>query len=138
MSKNGSHDPFGHLKHKLWPKERLGVKFDSRPLKVENHLDYLVCKWHATYHGKALDKGYNFISDLISIEGLHRKLCAPKVTKGATLGILRLPLWSPRKNVIWMPVPWPGTEYTIRGKVVASPKSGLWWILWVWISRGLS
>jgi hypothetical protein len=22
----GSHDPFGHLWHKLWPKERLGVK----------------------------------------------------------------------------------------------------------------
>jgi len=26
MSKMGSHDAFGHLKHKLWPKERLGVK----------------------------------------------------------------------------------------------------------------
>jgi hypothetical protein len=26
MSKMGSHDPFGHLKHKLWSKERLGVK----------------------------------------------------------------------------------------------------------------
>jgi hypothetical protein len=24
MSKMGSHDPFGHLKHKLWPKERPG------------------------------------------------------------------------------------------------------------------
>jgi hypothetical protein len=26
MSKMGSHDPFGHLKHKLWPKERPIVK----------------------------------------------------------------------------------------------------------------
>jgi hypothetical protein len=26
MSKLGSHHPFGHLKHKLWPKERPGVK----------------------------------------------------------------------------------------------------------------
>ncbi len=26
MSKMGSHDPFEHLKHKLWPKERSGVK----------------------------------------------------------------------------------------------------------------
>jgi hypothetical protein len=26
MSKMGSHDPFGHLQHKLWPKERSGVK----------------------------------------------------------------------------------------------------------------
>jgi hypothetical protein len=26
MSKMGLHDPFGHFKHKLWPKEGLGVK----------------------------------------------------------------------------------------------------------------
>ncbi len=26
MFKMDSHDPFGHLKHKLWPKERPGVK----------------------------------------------------------------------------------------------------------------
>jgi hypothetical protein len=26
MSKMGSHCPFGHLKHKLWPKERSGIK----------------------------------------------------------------------------------------------------------------
>jgi len=26
MSKIGSHDPFGYFKHKLWPKEGLGVK----------------------------------------------------------------------------------------------------------------
>ncbi len=25
----GSHDPFGHLKHKLWQKKRLGVKIGS-------------------------------------------------------------------------------------------------------------
>ncbi len=26
MFKMGSHDPFGYLKHKLWPKEGLEVK----------------------------------------------------------------------------------------------------------------
>ncbi len=26
MSKMNLHDPFGYLKHKLWPKEKLGVK----------------------------------------------------------------------------------------------------------------
>jgi hypothetical protein len=26
ISEMGSHDPFGYLKHKLWSKERLGVK----------------------------------------------------------------------------------------------------------------
>jgi hypothetical protein len=25
MPKMGSHDPFGHLKHKLWPEEKPGV-----------------------------------------------------------------------------------------------------------------
>jgi hypothetical protein len=38
------------------------------------------------------------------------------------------------KNVItriWVLVLWLSTWYTIRGKVVASPKSRLWWVLWV-------
>jgi hypothetical protein len=32
----------------------------------------------------------------------------------------------PGQNDIWVLVPWPGTEYTIRGKVVVSPEYGLW------------
>jgi len=28
MSKMGSHDPFGHFYHKLWPKEKSGVISD--------------------------------------------------------------------------------------------------------------
>jgi hypothetical protein len=47
---------FGHLKYKLWSKERSRVKlFDSRPLKVKNRPDFLACRWHATYHWKSLD-----------------------------------------------------------------------------------
>jgi hypothetical protein len=38
-----------------------------------------------------------------------------------------------------MLVSWLGTEYTIRGKVLISPKSELWWVLWVrvclWLVR---
>jgi hypothetical protein len=49
---------------------------------------------HATYLWKALDKGYNFSSDLIAIEGLHAKLCTPKVAEVPTMGISRLPLGS--------------------------------------------
>jgi hypothetical protein len=29
MFKMGSHDPFGHLQHKLWQKERSGLKIGS-------------------------------------------------------------------------------------------------------------
>jgi len=63
----GFHDLFGHLKHKLWPKERLGVK-------VVNHPNFFVFRWCATYRWKAFDKGYNFALDLISFEGFHTKL----------------------------------------------------------------
>ncbi len=45
---------------------------------------------------KALDEGYNFASDLISIEGLHVKLWAPKITGVPILAISGLPLGSPR------------------------------------------
>jgi hypothetical protein len=58
----GSHDPFGRLKHKLWPKEGLGID----PISL--------CKWSATYFWKALDEGYNFALNTISIRGLHIKL----------------------------------------------------------------
>jgi hypothetical protein len=81
MSKMGSHNPFGHLKHKLRPKEGPGVKlwesnwqFDSQPLKVGNRPDFFEFRWRATYRWKALNEGYNFALDLISIGGLHGKL----------------------------------------------------------------
>jgi hypothetical protein len=54
-----------------------------------------MCKWRATYHWKALNKGYNFSLDLISIEGLHTKLWGPKVVGVPTLGISGLPFGSP-------------------------------------------
>jgi hypothetical protein len=35
------------------------------------------------------------------------------------------------QNAIWMWASWRGTKYTVRGKVVALPKSKPWWIMWV-------
>ncbi len=70
-------------------------QFDSRPLKVRNRPDFLVCRWHATYHWKVLDESYNFAWDLWSIEGLQKKLWALKVAGVPSLGILGLPLGSP-------------------------------------------
>jgi len=48
-----------------------------------------------TYRWKALNEGYNFAFDLISIRGLHAKLWRPKVAGVPTLAILGLPLGSP-------------------------------------------
>jgi hypothetical protein len=69
-------------------------QFDSRPLKVKNRLDFFSCRWHATYHWKALNKRYNFVLDLILIRGLHAKLWRPKFTGIPTLAISKLPLGS--------------------------------------------
>ncbi len=70
-------------------------QFDSRPLKVENRPDFLGCRWRATYRWKALDKGYNFVSNLVAIRGLHKKLCALKVAGVPIHGISGLPLGNP-------------------------------------------
>jgi hypothetical protein len=37
MFKMGSHDPFGHLKHKLWSKERPGVKLAVWLPTIKSH-----------------------------------------------------------------------------------------------------
>jgi hypothetical protein len=122
MFKMGSHDPFGHLKHKLWLKEGSGVK--NRP-------DILACRWCATYCWKALHKGYNFVSNFISIGGLHAKLWAPKVTRVLIVGISGLPLGS-------LGTKWHlGVGHVARHRIYYKgegggfPKSGPWWILWV-------
>jgi hypothetical protein len=70
-------------------------QFDSRPLKVGNRPDFRACRQSATYHWKALDKGYNFALDLILIRGLHAKLWRPKVIRVPTLAISGLPFGSP-------------------------------------------
>jgi hypothetical protein len=70
-------------------------QFDSQTLKVRNHSNFLAYKWRATYHWKALDKGSNFVSDLIPIGGLHTKLWGPKVVGVPTLIISGFSLRSP-------------------------------------------
>jgi len=70
-------------------------QFDARPLKFGNHPDFFMCRWHVTYRRKALNKGYNFSLDLISIASLHAKLWARKIARVPAMRILRLPLGSP-------------------------------------------
>jgi hypothetical protein len=52
-------------------------------------------KRRATYRWKALDEGYNFALNLIMIKGIHKKLCALKVTGVLVVAISRLSLGSP-------------------------------------------
>jgi len=68
-----------------------------------------VFRWRVRYCSKALDEGYSFALDLISIGGLHAKLWAPKVVGVPNVGISGLPLRILGQNDIWVLVLWPGT-----------------------------
>jgi len=94
-------------------------QFDSWPLKVGNRPNLLACRRLMTYRWKVLDKGYNFVLDLISILGLNAKLWESQLWQFRDSH-----LEVSRQNVIWIQASWRGAEYTIRGKVVVSPKSG--------------
>jgi hypothetical protein len=91
-----SHYSFGHLKHKLWPKEgprvKLSIWLPTRKSRESTRFTYL--RRCAIYLWKALDKGYNFALDRISIQGLLAKLWGSKVAGVPTLAISGLPLGS--------------------------------------------
>jgi hypothetical protein len=68
-----------------------------------------------------------------SIGGLHTKLWASKITRVLILKISGLPMGVSKQNDIWVLALWPNIENIIRGKVVASPKSRPWWVLWEFV-----
>jgi hypothetical protein len=135
-----SHEPFGHLQHKLWSKEGPGVKLTIWLLTTKSWESTRprVCRWSATHRWKALEESYKFALDLILIRRLSRELWAPKVSgvqTGTTLGLL---LGVPGIKAIWMRVRRSNAENTIWGKVVACPESGPWWMKWVRVNSDLS
>ncbi len=69
-------------------------EFDSRPLKIRNHPDFLACRWHAIYWWKALEEYYNFTLELTLIGVLYKKVCTSKVAGVPISRISRLPLGS--------------------------------------------
>jgi hypothetical protein len=93
-------------------------QFDSRPQKVKNQPNSLMCRWRATRRWKALEEGYNFALDLISIKGLEKKLTSHKVAGIPTLAISGLPLGSP------------GTKSHLDEGVVERCRvyGGRWWL----------
>jgi hypothetical protein len=94
----GLNCPSRHLKHKLWPKERSGVKLvvwlSTTKSRESTPFPYMqaICDIPL----EALNKGYNFSLNLIAIESLHKKLCTFKAARILTIGILGLPFGSPR------------------------------------------
>jgi hypothetical protein len=90
-----------------------------------------VCRWHATYRWKALNKGYNFSSNFTSIKGLHTKLWMSKVVGILFFEISGFSLGSLETKWHLGARPMARHKVYYKGKVVTSPKSGPWWVLWV-------
>jgi hypothetical protein len=129
-----SHIPFEYLKHKLWPKKRWGVNLSIwLPNTKSQELLWLTCVQVVCH-----------ISLEISQQGLQfffrphlNKRCAQKVMSLQSRGSPNFKnfktsnLGVPRQNDICVQLLWLSTKNIIRGKVVASPKFGLWRVLWV-------
>jgi len=102
----------------------LNCQFDSWPEKVGNRPDLLSCRRHVTYHCKALDESYNFVSN-----HSRSKVCSQSYGVQGRESFdwydFGIPMRESReRKTIWMWALWRGPEYIIRGKVVASPSSG--------------
>jgi len=106
-------------------------QFDCRPLKVKNCPDFLVCSCRATYHWKNLDEATTLLQTSSQSKVYTQSYGPSKSWKSQLWEFQDSHLGVLGQNDIWVLVLWPGTKYIIRGKVVASPKSRPWWVLWV-------
>jgi len=139
MFKMGSHDPFGYLNTNYGQKKgrESNDQFDSRPLKIGNPLISLCVGGVPHTIGKLLMRVTILLQTHINWRFAH-KVMSLQSGGSPSFGNFRTPTWESRdKNDIWVLVPWPGTKYTIRGKVMASPKSRLWWVLWICVCSWL-
>jgi hypothetical protein len=136
MSIMGSHDPFKHLKQKLWPKERLGVKLIVWfPTTKSQELTRFPCVWVACNIPLEISQWWLQLCFKPHFNWrFANKVMVPQSCGSPNFGNFGTPKMGVLgQNAIWVWASWRGTKYTIRGKVVASPKFGPWWVLWVWI-----
>jgi hypothetical protein len=137
MSKMSSHCPFEHLKHKLWPKERPRVKLTiwllTTKIQERTQFPYVqeTCDIPLKSSQQELQLCFKPHCNWRSACEVMRKLQESQVWEFLDLGV-------PRQKAICMWPPWRVVEYNIRGKVLASPKSRSWCVLWVRIAHGLS
>jgi len=90
MSKMGSHDPFGHLKHKLWnPKvakvptlEISGLQFGSPWTKC--HLDVGLVERHKVYY-KGKGGGFPQVWAVVSLVSPTLPMARPNIKNAPTM-----------------------------------------------------
>ncbi len=108
-------------------------QFDSQPLKSRNCLELCAFRWHATYCWRDLDEVTTLLQTSLQLEVYTKSYKHSQWWESQFWEFQDSQLGSPRKNDIWVQLMCLVTKNTMKGKVVASPKSRLWWILWVYI-----
>jgi hypothetical protein len=99
---------------------------------------YLAAEGVQYTNGKLSMRATTLLQTTFRSEVYSQSYGAPKSRKSQLGRFQDSHLGVPRQKAIWMRAPWKGAEYTIRGKVVVFPKSGLWLILCVRVARGSS
>jgi hypothetical protein len=142
MSKMGSHDPFGHLKYMLWPKEKLEVKLAVwfPTTKSQGSTQFPCVQVACNIPLQISQQGLQLFFRCHFNRRYAHKGMGPQSRKSPNFGNFSTPIWEGvlRQNAIWMWALWRGTKYIIKGKMMASPKSGSWWVLWVRICLWLN
>jgi hypothetical protein len=136
----GSHDPFGRFKHKLWPKKGSGVKLVVWFPTTKNQGSPLISlRVGGMQHivKQLLTRATTLLQTSSQLKVCTQIYGPPKLQESQLWEFWDSHLGVLRQNDIWVLIPWPGTKYIIRGKVVASPKFGLWWVLWVCVCSWL-
>jgi hypothetical protein len=89
-----------------------------------------VGSWNPKWTPKSLERNCRG-QNPSPLKSTHEVMCLQ--SRGSpSCGNFRTSIWESRdKKAIWMWPLWRAIEYIIKGKVMASPKSGLWWVLWV-------
>jgi hypothetical protein len=121
MSQMGLHDPFGYLEHKLWPKERSGVKLAIwlSTTKSQESFWFPCVKVACHILLKSSRKGLQlFLRPHLNWRFAH-KVMGLQNWRSSNFGISRLPLGSPR------------TKWHLSANFVARHKKyykgGRWW-----------
>jgi hypothetical protein len=123
----GSHDPFGYLEHKLWPKKWSKVKSSIWLLTIKSReFPWFTCV-QVAFHTPLKRSQWGL--QLCLRPDLNRRF-TQKVMGFQSHGNpnfknLEIPnLGNPGQNDIWVHAPWPNIENTIRGRWWLPPSSG--------------
>jgi hypothetical protein len=129
MFKMGSHDPFGHLQHKLWPKERSGVKLavwlSTMRSRESNHFPcvQVACDMPLESSRQGLQLRFRPRPD----RRFTQEVIVPQSCEIPSLGDFGTPGTKSHLDATCRVV----QNILYWGRWWLPPESELWWVLWI-------